>query len=337
MRQSADAGITFSTPVRVVGEDGSAGEYTNFIFKRSVTQPSTPAMGSGVLPAGWSDSPPTGADPLWMTTAQFLLTDQLTAWATPTRLDGEDAARLDVPVRAHHFDATYTGVIKDGQLPLDFLAYAKIGEIDVSDDATWSVETSNCTVSVVDGEGQISEVTGPGYFDITAEFAGISVTARVDVSVALDAPPVPPSSGVTIATSNAVPPTVNSGTYPATPSAIVTVSSDSSGRLQGVLTSKYYPIISSGVAVGIRLAAKFVYRLAGSGGAWSDFGSEVEGSNGSAYRYGISKGVLNIDQTKTGLTASTDYEVGVMFRRTYESPASGWTASLSGTETVKQP
>lgn len=78
-------------PFRVVGETGAAGDYTDFIFKRSATQPATP---TGNTPAGWADAPPAAdGNPLWASTARK--TDAgvvVGVWGTPVKIEGAPGA-----------------------------------------------------------------------------------------------------------------------------------------------------------------------------------------------------------------------------------------------------
>lgn len=69
---------------------GVTGGYTDYIFKRSTTAPGTP---TGVTPFGWSDVPPTGTTPLYMSQASKRSDGTLIgAWSAPVRLDGEPGA-----------------------------------------------------------------------------------------------------------------------------------------------------------------------------------------------------------------------------------------------------
>ena len=86
MRQKVGAG-NWSSAIRIVGETGSAGHFVDHVFKRAAAQPATPT-GDGT-PAGWSDAPPAGTDPLWMSVAEKTAADVLVgSWAAPVRLDG---------------------------------------------------------------------------------------------------------------------------------------------------------------------------------------------------------------------------------------------------------
>ena len=54
MRTSADNGVTWSTPAKVVGEDGSDGvdgKYTDYQFAKNTSLTTAPT-------SGWADAPP---------------------------------------------------------------------------------------------------------------------------------------------------------------------------------------------------------------------------------------------------------------------------------------
>lgn len=73
----------------------TTGNFIDYVFKRAAGQPATPT-GNGT-PAGWSDGPPAGADPLWMSSAEKTYADVLVgAWSTPVRLDGSLTAQYSV-------------------------------------------------------------------------------------------------------------------------------------------------------------------------------------------------------------------------------------------------
>lgn len=69
--------------------DAALATYVSYIFIRASSQPDTP---TGNTPAGWSDVPPAGTDPLWMSKATFYVTtDALVGvWSTPVNLKGDD-------------------------------------------------------------------------------------------------------------------------------------------------------------------------------------------------------------------------------------------------------
>ena len=70
------------------GATGTSGNFVDYVFKRSAAAPATP---TGNTPAGWSDGPPAGTDPLWMSTADKTAANVLIGvWSTPVRLDGNN-------------------------------------------------------------------------------------------------------------------------------------------------------------------------------------------------------------------------------------------------------
>lgn len=75
------------------GIDGDDGKLVEFVWQRAASLPATPT-GNGI-PAGWSDDPPSGADPLWMSKAKQELTGVLVSgesWSVPIRHDGPAGA-----------------------------------------------------------------------------------------------------------------------------------------------------------------------------------------------------------------------------------------------------
>lgn len=91
MRQRLGLG-DWSDAIPIVGEDGSDGAdgmFVDYVFKRAAAQPDTPT-GNGT-PAGWSDAPPAGNEPLWMSKGTKTTADVLIGlWSAPARLTGED-------------------------------------------------------------------------------------------------------------------------------------------------------------------------------------------------------------------------------------------------------
>lgn len=64
----------------------TAGRYTDYIFLRAATAPATP---TGTAPAGWSDAPPAGTNPLYMSKVIRERSGALVGtWSVPVRLDG---------------------------------------------------------------------------------------------------------------------------------------------------------------------------------------------------------------------------------------------------------
>lgn len=67
---------------------GAAPNYVDYVFIRSASAPTTPTATTGI-PAGWSDTPPTGTNPLYMSKATKKADGTVVgSWSTPARLDG---------------------------------------------------------------------------------------------------------------------------------------------------------------------------------------------------------------------------------------------------------
>lgn len=98
MRQKTGASGTWSSSIKMVGENGTDGQngingtnggYTSYVFKRSSTQPGVP---TGDIPSGWSDAPPANNGmSLWMASGVKNASGVLQGvWSTPVQLNGND-------------------------------------------------------------------------------------------------------------------------------------------------------------------------------------------------------------------------------------------------------
>jgi hypothetical protein len=89
---TASASVSAYTWALIRGAPGASGNYTDYVFKRAATQPTTPT-GNGT-PATWFGEPPAAdGNPLWMTRGVKTPANVLVGtWATPVRLDGTNGA-----------------------------------------------------------------------------------------------------------------------------------------------------------------------------------------------------------------------------------------------------
>ncbi|AFU45871.1 hypothetical protein C380_10850 [Acidovorax sp. KKS102] len=73
---------------------GVSGFYADYVFIRAASAPSAPSTASEPTAQGWSDAPPSGSNPLYMSTAlRDVLTNAVSgSWSTPVRLDGAAGA-----------------------------------------------------------------------------------------------------------------------------------------------------------------------------------------------------------------------------------------------------
>jgi hypothetical protein len=213
--------------------------------------------------------------------------------------------------------ADYDGTIKLGQLPVTCKATYTDGGTDVSATTTWGKADNNTTSSIgSSGLVTITAVAGNGYVDVTGTYGGTPITKRIAVEIVKDA--APPQSGTTITTSN-IGGNIGTTTMPTSPTSnVVTMGTDASGSLQGVLASRYQ-VTEAAYSAGrtVTMKGQLFYRLAGSGGSWSAFSGGVVtgGSSGATWtipdgELNKVEGQLNISQSQTGLSANTNYEVG---------------------------
>lgn len=128
-----DSTLTWSAPVLVFqdGTDGTDGQAVDMVFRRSATQPSTPAASSGV-PAGWYtdvNSVPAGADPIWSSVGTRPNPASNWTWQTPIRVDGGDGF-TSIPAP---FGPGLVGGVSDCTIRLNWSAGApNDGEVFVS-------------------------------------------------------------------------------------------------------------------------------------------------------------------------------------------------------------
>lgn len=116
-----DSAILASCPVILThdGTDGSSAAFTSIVFFRSGTQPAKPSGGTyddpiPTTPAGWSDAPPAGTEPLWLSRARFLPDTDSPDWSTPSSVQDSTAieyifskaANPGTPANTHPFVAT---------------------------------------------------------------------------------------------------------------------------------------------------------------------------------------------------------------------------------------
>lgn len=306
-----------------------------FLYKRAASAPSVPAstltytFATGVLSGtlgSWQQSvPANNGNPVYIITATALstgTTDTIATgeWSTPQILaaNGVNGRSLELAKSLITLAADYNGSIKAGQLPTTCKATFVDGGTDVSSSTSWSKSDNNTTSSISSsGLLTITAVTGAGYVDITGVYGGTTIVKRVTVEINQDS--APPQSGTSITTST-VPANVSTTTMPSSPTSnVVTMGTDASGALQGVLSLRYQVTEAAySSARNATMKGQLFYRLAGSGGSWTAFsGGVVTGSSSGATwtipdgELNKSEGVLNIDQSQTGLSATTNYEVGV--------------------------
>ena len=225
------------------------------------------------------------------------------------------------------FAADYLGVLSAGQLPKNINVVRRRGGTDVSSTTTWSIisQTGISGVTVtVSSSGIVTIPTGAtigasSTIEVRSVRDGTTLDARIGVSRNDAAPPSTGSGGgttVSDSTFNSV-----SGTSFVAISDLMTVKTGSSGQIQfaGALTTTAEAASPVG---SFNVEMKWQYRTVG--GSFADVTAAVNSDPDAATTfegdYFAEDGFVNSSPTKTGLSASTNYEVQLFARRTTSSP-----------------
>lgn len=298
------------------GVDGVDGKGIEFVWKRAAAIPATP-VGNGI-PAGWSDDPPAGADPLWMSKAKQELDGTLVAgegWSTPVRHNGADGANgapgispvsaVAVPTNKQ-FTADADGTIKDAGsvLPFNVSIEGQKAGAPIAGTVT-IVGVSGCTATAISGGFRFDTIfADSGFAEWKFEAVdGQIVTGKVSFSRQRD-----PAAGAAVTINFSSTSWWGSGSYAASgPSTVLPASSTGKLRIGGYST---FFCAGNGTAT---LAGKLQYRAVGSG-TWVDSGFS---GSASAFRSPDLPGEpgenipgeLSVGGTLTGLTANGAYEI----------------------------
>jgi predicted phage tail protein len=216
-------------------------------------------------------------------------------------------SRLEVTPLVVQVDADSSGVPLTDELPVGGNAKFLIGDSDVTDEATWSVTGYGCTATIgVDGIWEITDVATSGKLEISGEFEGTTLVQTVTVNFNLG------TAANDRETASLTGRVVSNTTYNSDPGEpLLTINSGASGA---ITVSSYCNYKTEGV----RVTAKISYRPIG-GGSWTDISGSVTGTESivdSEFSPPTTfPGYCTIsDAEVTGLTANTDYEIGVFTR-----------------------
>jgi hypothetical protein len=226
---------------------------------------------------------------------------KLAGIATGADVTSANVPSLSVPTGLSvNYD--YTGTIVAGQL-LTLQGVRQYGNSNVSSTTTWSVSGDGCTVTVdAYGLATISALARTGFILWTSTRDGVTLTAT---TVVLKNVAIPPSAGgagggtSAYATSYSSPTT---SSYGGSGSSVLTVNTGSSGQIAFSAPLSY---TGTGSARG-----KWQWRAIG--GTFADVAAEISAA-GTAFAGEPDS--IDVSQTKSGLTASTAYEVQLILRR----------------------
>jgi hypothetical protein len=221
-----------------------------------------------------------------------------------------------------------------GQLPRTVGLVLKLGNTVVSADAAWSIVSAGAATATVDdtatvSAGNLTVTALPANSDIvvSATYGGVTLRQTVSFARNIAPPPVSGGSGGTSASDTSV-------SDPGSTSYVVctddlTVTTGSGGQVRLSASIEY---LHAGL-VGRNLAGRWQRNISGT---WTDVGTEITGTNSSSTTDPESGapvdvyGVLAIDQTITGLGASTSQSFRLRLKR---SGGTAWTVWGTATAT----
>ncbi len=261
------------------GIDGTDGKLVEFVWKRAASVPATPT-GNGI-PAGWSDDPPAGSDPLWMSEAKQELDGTLVAgesWSMPIRHDGPkgadgaagvDALDLSAAPASLVIPCNSIGVPVSGALPKTVQMKAQVAGADVTGAVAWPAATvTDCAVTNLgDGAYRVDTITAESAsFTVSITHGGQTTVRTVTIAKARagnDAQRAQTGSFGTPGSSFGVAAgsTITMNVFPST-----TIS---------LSTSASYDASTAGSC---RIIGRLMYRNVTDGGSWTQAGSDINGS-----------------------------------------------------------
>ena len=225
------------------------------------------------------------------------------------------------------FAADYLGMLSAGQLPKNINVTRRRGGIDVSSSTTWSILSqtgiSGATVTV-SSSGVVTIPTGAtiglsSNIEVRSIRDGTTLDAHIGVTRNDAAPPSTGSGGGTTVNDSTF--DLVSGTSFVAISDLMTVKTGSTGQIQfaGALTTTCEAATPAG---NFNVEMKWQYRTVG--GTFADVATAVNSDPDAATIfegfYYSEDGFIDCSPTKTGLSASTNYEVQLFARRTTSTP-----------------
>lgn len=204
--------------------------------------------------------------------------------------------------------ADYTGTVLAGQLPRNIAATRFNGSTDVTTSSTWSATTvsgsATYTIGASTGVLNLTALTATTTIEITSVHNGISRSRRVLITRSLQDPP--PSSAMTSEYDSSIAETT-SASYTTANAGPLTLTCGASGEVELSAPLSTTTLESLGT---YHCYGKWQVSPAGAG-TWSDVDTEIM-SNVAAEN--ATEGSISVNQTATGLTASSDYDFQLLLR-----------------------
>lgn len=256
------------------------------------------------------------------------------AWALRADITAQSQLTIAATTQSVIINCDSAGVPAAGQLPRTVGLTLKLGNTVVSADAAWSIVSAGAATATVDdtataAAGNLTVTALPSNADVivSATYGGVTLRITVSFNRLLAPPPVSGSGGGTSASDTSI-------VDPASTSFTVvsddlTVTTGSGGQVRLVANVDYNHF----GGIGQRIIGRWQRNISGT---WTDVGTEVSGTDsyreldaesGSNFDY---PGTLSIDQTITGLGASTSQSFRLRTRR---SGGTSWSVYGSATAT----
>jgi hypothetical protein len=216
--------------------------------------------------------------------------------------------------------ADYTGTVLDGQLPRNVAAQRFDGEVDVTDDASWSAQTLSGAITYTIGPStgivNITALGSSAVIEVTSEYNDVSRSRKLTVTKQLQEPPPSTGAGSESVYDSSIAAT-GSTAYGSANAGPLTLTCGASGNF--TLTAPLYTLTGAATPGSYGCAGKWQYRAAGDPG-WTDVDVETEGTDAGLGANGmLTPGGVTVNQSLTGLTPSTDYEFQLLLRNTDSS------------------
>lgn len=243
---------------------------------------------------------------------------------------GNGAPRHEPAAGTLSFTANHTGAIDAEQLPKNLVLRRYNGIVEVTADATWSIVSQGSitggTVTVTNGVATIPTgcvIPLSTTIQVKSVLSGFEIITPVAVTRIDAAAPTSGSGGGTTVSDN----TLNSvsNTTKVALSDIMTVKTGSSGQIDFAGTLS---IIAAAASPAGTFGADLRWKWRAVGGSFADVGASdlTEAAGAVVFHdtelgiYISEDGLISAAATKTGLTASTDYEVQLWGARDSASP-----------------
>lgn len=221
-------------------------------------------------------------------------------------LDNANAIMKDIPPVT--VAADYTGTVLAGQLPRNISATRLDGATDVTASSAWSASlvsgSATFTIGAATGVLNVTALGATSVVEVTSVYEGISRSRRVMIARSLQDPP--PSSGSTSAYDSSITETT-SASYGSANAGPLTITCGASGEVDLSAPLETTTLETTGA---YHAYGKWRVSPAGAG-TWTDVGTEIKSSVAAS---NSSNGTITVNQTATGLTASSSYDFQLLLR-----------------------